>query len=213
MRVLLAAAMVCLAGCESPTDLHREPTNLSGVPQFFQLRHWAVNAGTQSLVVEGWGTWGVTYTASRDVTAETIWFSSNPAVARVVGQGRIQSVSPGEATITATFTSFTVTQAVRVFPGEAPTRVMTSATLTVRDSSISCCVNGLSGVTVEILTGHNGDRSAVTTTKGQFTFTGPFYCGESMIRLSKAGYREVIRPYTWCYELPQPHLEMAPGGN
>jgi hypothetical protein len=211
-RVLLAAAIVCLVGCESPTDLHRGPRYTNGVPQNFYLKHWTADIETQTLLVESWGIWGVLYTLERSVTEETTWMSSNPAIARVVAPGRIQSVSPGEVTLTATLDRFTKTETLRVFPGDAPTRVKHAATGTVRDSSVSCCANLLAGVTLEILTGYNAGRSAVTDAAGRFTFSGPFYCGESMIRLSKLGYREVVRHFTWCSEVPQSNLEMVPGG-
>ena len=185
---------------------------MSGIPSSFYLQHWTSDAGTQTLFVESWGIWGVLYTSSRAVTAETTWTSSNPLVARIEAPGRIQSVSPGEVTLTATLDRFTKTETLRVFPGDAPTRVLQAATSTVRDSSVSCCANLLAGVTLDILTGYNAGRSAVTDAAGRFTFAGPFYCGQSMIRLSKPGYLEVVRPYAWCAEVPQPSLEMAPGG-
>jgi hypothetical protein len=151
----------------------------------------------------------VTYTLERSVTDETTWMSSNPAIARVLAPGRIQSVSPGEVTLTATLDRFTKTETLRVFPDDAPTRVIQAATGTVRDASTR---NPLAGVTLEILTGYNAGRSAVSDAAGWLTFSGPFYCGESTIRLSKPGYREVVRPLTFCSEVPQPPLEMVPGG-
>src|SRR5689334_20018839 len=68
-RVFLAvaAAIVCLTGCESPTDLHRGPTTTTGIPSNFYLQHWAADAETQTLSVESWGIWGVTYTLERAV--------------------------------------------------------------------------------------------------------------------------------------------------
>jgi hypothetical protein len=154
----------------------------------------------------------VIYILERSVTAETTWTSSDPTIAQVVAPGQVQGRLPGVVTLTAVLDRFKQTATLRVFPGEAPTRVIASAAGVVRDSSGPVGQNGLSGVTLEILTGHNAGRSAVTTTGGKFTFDGPFYCGESMIRLSKPGYREVVRPLTWCGELPEPNLEMPPGG-
>ena len=209
---LLAVAVLCLAACSSPTGPSRGPSSMAGVPLSIYLRHWTTDTSTQTMFVESWGIWGVTYTAERAVTDETLWTSSDPSVARVVAPGRIQAVAPGEVTLTATLDRFIKTERLRVFPGDAPTRVRESATLTVRNSSVPCCQNFLTGVTFEILTGYNAGRAATTDVGGKLTFAGPFYCGESMIRMSKAGYREVVRPLTWCSELPQPDLEMAPGG-
>jgi hypothetical protein len=209
-RGVLSALTVCLVGCEAPTD-PRFPKDTAGVPQVFYLKHWSTRADPPAITLEAWGVWGVIYTKEREVTAETIWTSSDPSVARVTAPGRIQSVSPGEVTFTATLDRFTKTERLRVFPGEAPTRVLESASSTVRDSSLACCSNLLAGVTFEILTGHNAGRSAVSDTKGRFTFAGPFYCGESTIRMSKPGYREVVRPLTFCSEVPQANLELAPG--
>ena len=164
------------------------------------------------MFVESWGVWGVTYIAERAVTNETTWTSSNPAVARIVAPGQIQSVMPGEVTLTATLDRFTKTATLRVFPGDAPVRVLSSATGKVWDKSVGSIGVGLSGVTLEILTGYNAGRSAVTATLGNYSFAGPFYCGDSMIRMTKPGYREVVRPLLWCSEAPQPNLEMVPGG-
>jgi hypothetical protein len=211
-HVILGVVLLCFAACDDSPTGPRPPTDLTGVPQFFSLRYWTADVETKTLSVQAWGRWGIIYTASREVTAETIWSSSDPSVARIIGQGQIQSVSPGEVTLTGTFAGLTVTQALRVFSGDAPTRVLSSAIGYISDSSKPCCQNRLAGATIEILSGYNAGRSAVTTASGDFTFTGPFYCGESMIRLTKPGYREVVRPLFWCSEVPQPHLEMSPVG-
>ena len=211
-RVLLAAALVCLVGCQSPTDLHRGPTSLTGVPQNFYLKHWSADTETRTTIVESWGVWGVTYIAERAVTDETIWTSSDPSVARVVAPGRIQSLMPGEVTLTATLDRFTKTATLRVFPGDAPVRVLSSAGGKIWDKSVGNIGVGLVGATLEILTGYSAGRSAVTVALGNFSFAGPFYCGDSIIRMTKPGYREVVRPLIWCSEAPQPNLDMVPGG-
>jgi hypothetical protein len=48
---LCAAVAFCLAGCESPTDLHRGPTSATGIPQLFYLKHWSQDAASQTLFV------------------------------------------------------------------------------------------------------------------------------------------------------------------
>jgi hypothetical protein len=210
LRLTLAALAVCVAGCAGPTSPDRTPTT-SGVPLSIFFRYWGADPETQTLLVRAWGHWGVIYGAYRDVSDEAVWTSSDPSVARVAAPGRVQSVSPGETTLTITVGTRTATERLRVFPGDSPVRVRTVVAGRIRDSSVSGFDNGLPGVTLEILTGHNAGRSAITVARGDFTFSGPFYCGDSMVRLTKAGYRDVVRPLSWCSELPQPDLVIGPG--
>lgn len=211
VRVVLAALVVFAAACDTPFVPDLGPKNTDGIPQHLGFRYWAKDAATQTMLVRAWGTWGVLYTLSRDVSDDAVWTSSNPSVARVAAPGRIQSVGFGETTLTVTLSTLTVTQKLQVFPGAPPTKILSAAVGKVRDSSVQSGENGLTGVMFEILTGYNAGRSAVTVARGQFTFDGPFYCGDSVIRLTKVGYREVVRTLTWCSEVPQADLVMAPG--
>lgn len=203
--------LVFSGACNTPVAPNRGPSNTDGTPQHLGFRSWVRDATTQTLVVRAWGTWGVLYTLSRDVSDDAVWTSSNPSVARVAAPGRIQSVAAGETTLTVTFDKFTITQRLQIFPGAPPTRIMRDTIGKVRDSSVQSGEDGLPGVTVEILTGYNAGRSAVTVARGQFGFAGDFYCDDSVIRLTKAGYREVVRTFNWCSEVPQPGLVMGPG--
>ncbi len=211
IRVLLAALLVFPAACDSPSAPDRGPKDTNGTPQHLGFRSWDKDAATQTAIGQAWGTWGVMYTLSRDVSADAVWTSSNLTAARIAAPGRIQSVGEGETTVTVTFRGLSTAQRFRIFPGAPPTRIITVNAGKVRDSSVQSGEDGLSGVKIEILTGYNAGRSTVTVARGQFSFDGDFYCGDSVLRLTKTGYREVVRTYTWCGDVPQTNLTMAPG--
>lgn len=210
-RVILATLVIAAAACDTPVAPDRGPKNTNGTPQHLGFRSWGQDTATQTTLVQAWGTWGVLYTLSSDVSNESVWTSSNPSVGKIAAPGRIQSVGEGETTLTVTFRQLTITQRFRVFPGAPPIRVLSEAGGKVRDSSVRSGDDGLPGVTMEILTGYNAGRSAVTVAQGRFRFEGDFYCGDSLIRLTKPGYREVVRTYMWCSQVPQEGLSMAPG--
>lgn len=210
-RVILATLLVFAAACDTPSAPDRGPKDTNGTPMHLGFRSWGQDAATQTTLVQAWGTWGVLYTLSSDVSNEAVWTSSHPSVARIVAPGRIQSVGEGETTLTVTFRQLTITQRFRVFPGAPPTRILPVAVGKVRDASVQSGEDGLPGVTLEILTGYNAGRSAVTVARGQFSFDSDFYCGDSVVRLTKTGYREVVRTYTWCSQVPQEGFSMAPG--
>jgi hypothetical protein len=210
LRVVLAAFVACAAACDTPSAPDRGPKDTNGTPMHLGFRSWGQDAATQTTLVQAWGTWGVLYTLSSDVSNEAVWTSSHPSVARIVAPGRIQSVGEGETTLTVTFRQLTITQRFRVFPGAPPIRIITGTAGKVRDASVQSGEDGLSGVTVEVLTGYNAGRSTVSVARGQFGFDGDFYCGDALMRLTKTGYREVVRTYTWCSQVPQEGFSMTP---
>jgi hypothetical protein len=211
IRVLVAVLLAFAAACDTPVAPDRGPKDTNGTPTHLGFRSWRQDVATQTALVQAWGTWGVLYTLSSDVSIDAVWTSSRPSVARIVAPGRIQSVGEGETTLTVTFRQLTISQRFRVFPGAPPIRITSVSAAKVRDASVQSGEDGLPGVTVEILTGYNAGRSTVTVARGQFGFDGDFYCGDALMRLTKAGYREVVRTYSWCSGEPQEGFSMTPG--
>jgi len=207
--------MVCsvlAAGCGggTPTSPDRSP-NTSLPPNALLLISWQFDFASGTTTTRAQAGWTLGEPPiSRDVTSDAVWASSDSTIARIAGPGQVSSGRPGDAVIAVAFRGITSTQLVRVYQGESPLPVMMGAIGHVLDGSLPPPGNRVTGATVEILSGHNAGRTAITDSGGIFTFDGPFICGPSTIRASKVGYGEMTEPRMWCVDAPQPELVLTP---
>jgi hypothetical protein len=215
VRVAILAATACLllnacGGSPTTPDPRIPPT--TGKPDSLRLILWNFDYPTRTTTVRAEATWGISlYTASRDVTGEATWTSSDPAIARMVAAGQMASVTPGDATVGVTFRDVKAASLVRVFPGEPPLWVIEQGQVSafVNDASRASPGNGLEGATVEIISGHNAGRKAVTGAGGIYTFFPPFVCGPLTARATREGYADTAGSSVMCMD-GMPKLTMTP---
>jgi hypothetical protein len=151
----------------------------------------ALGSFTRCQAEARWGQGG--YSTARDVTEEGTWSSSVPGAFVVDGPGRVRSVAPGEGELRCTFLGVSAAQAMRVHAGEPPVPVFYGheASGWVRDPRLASPNNGIEGVTVEIIGGHDVGRTTVTNASGAYTFRDPVY-GPVKYRARKAGYQDAV---------------------
>jgi hypothetical protein len=151
----------------------------------------ATGGVTQCQAEARWGSGG--YANIRDVTADASWSSSAPSVLGVVGPGRTRAMTPGEAELRAAFREVAASQAMRVYPGEAPSPVFYGHELIgyVRDPTLPAQNNGVGDVLVEVVGGHNAGRTTVSSADGTYTLKDPVY-GPITYRARKAGYGDAM---------------------
>jgi hypothetical protein len=211
--ILAAAIGLLLNACGgSPTTPDPRIPPATGSPDSLRLIQWNFDYPAQTTTVEAEAMWGMSlYTTSRDVTVGAVWTSSNPAVAAVVGPGRLAAVSPGDARVTALFREVKATALVRVYGGEPPLWVLEGGEVSafVFDASRPSPGNGLVGATVELTAGHNAGRTAVTGAGGIYTFFPPFVCGPVTARATKEGYADAVGSSIMCMN-GMPRLTMTP---
>jgi hypothetical protein len=206
-------AFLTLNGCGNSSvapDPRVPPT--TGPPDRLMMIDW--NFGINETTCRAQATWGHLYSTSRDVTAESVWESSAPQVARVASAGRITSNSAGDAELRVTFRGLTASSRVRVFEGEPPLLVLESSNTTfvsgsVRDSSVPFPANGIEGANVEIISGHNAGIATVSVRGGSYYFYPPFVCGPLTARATKPGYREALASSVMCLN-GMPQFMMTP---
>ena len=206
--VLLVAS---LAACGSPTQPDPRIAQPLGRPTRLEAIEWNFDARVTSVRVQA--TWGSMYTTRMDVTNGAIWHSSDDAIMRVPRAGQVESVAPGNATLTITYRDVTVAEEMRVFSGESPLRLLTPSTTTevsdvIRDTTRPT-ERGIEGVLVEVLSGHNSGRTSMTDESGWYRFYPPFLCGPVTARASKSGYRERVSSSVMC-EDGMPNLSLTP---
>lgn len=221
---LILVCCLPLNGCgeaptePSPKDLPASLLRASVVQFGFEDRVTRFTAtASRERNRNGWG-WAL------DVTESATWETSAPDVAAVIAPGRIAGVSPGDAEVRVSFSTYyrpesrwsvvSATLSLRVFPGEPPLvvvqppewRVMAGL---VRDEAAS----GISGATVEIVAGHNAGRTAVTGSTGGYQFNTPFVCGPATFHARKAGYHDALVSQVICDQSSMtslPRLVMRP---
>jgi hypothetical protein len=135
---------------------------------------------------------------------------------RIARPGQVESVGPGEATIAITFRDVSISEVMRVYPGESPLRVITCdpQSCHVSDTIYDATTSGanrtrLEGVLVEIISGHNAGMTSMTDQQGRYYFYPPFVCGPITARASKSGYRERVSSSVMC-ENGMPDLSLMP---
>ena len=118
--------------------------------------------------------------------------------------------------LTITFRDVSISEAMRVYPGESPLRVITCdpRSCYVSDTIYDATTSGvnsvrLEGVLVEIIGGHNGGMTSTTDQHGWYYFYPPFVCGLVTARASKSGYRTRINSSVMC-ESGMPDLSLTP---
>lgn len=207
----LTLATSFLAGCESPTQPDPRVPPATGSPTQLAVSQWRFGAQITSIRVEA--TWGTLYSTSQDVTSGASWQSSNPAIVRVIRPGQVESVSPGDTTLTITYRDVSISHLMRVFTGESPLTVLTPDTTTYVGSTVrdarSPTGAGIEGVSVEILAGHNAGRTATTDRIGFYRFSPPFICGPITVRASKSGFHDRVGSSVMC-ENGMPDLMLTP---
>jgi hypothetical protein len=123
-----------------------------------------------------------------DVTAQARWQSSDPGIVAVFPGGLAQSVSPGDAQISATdgFSSFV---RVRVLPGEPPLPLYELLSFV---AVMPCGPNDrISGALVTVTSGLNVGRSATSGNVGSYSIPDVVY-GPITLRAGKAGYNDAV---------------------
>jgi hypothetical protein len=149
--VVLAAFGVALSACSrSPTAPTTSSIAITGtVPAVGQTSQLTAKATLSN-------------GATQDVTIQATWSSSNTAVASVASGGLLKVLTPGSATITATYQNASGTLSVSV----APTTFSLSGRVTEFGTS-----HGISAATVFIGDGPNAGKSTTTNASGTYSFT------------------------------------------
>ena len=220
-RLLAAVVITFAAACDqrpTPTgpDSRFPPT--TGPPFSLSISQWTCTASETTARVEALWSNGL-YRRSREVTSEASWHSNDPNVFIVMAPGRMVSNGSGDGEVQIAFRGVTTSHRVRVYEGMLLPLALTPAGST--SSMLSGrIVNhpdnpnnnpggpGLAGVTAEIIGGPHVGRVAVSDAFGWYRFLPPWAPGPQTIRLTKAGYREIIASSAACEQLPR--LSMQP---
>jgi hypothetical protein len=215
--LLVVFACSYLSACDEPPTAF-DPFRTS--PPSTVLITWSFGLSDGLTSVRALGLWVVPReqgsNASADLTFDGTWESTAPAIMRVVAPGQIASVSPGDAELRLTYRGKTVTRLVRVYAGEPPFWVIRPEELpsvggSVRDTTLPPGAQGIAGVKVEILTGHNAGRSSVTDARALYNFDAPFICGPGTLRATKPGYRDLTESAVFCDQTSSlPSLVITP---
>jgi hypothetical protein len=88
------------------------------------------------------------------------------------------------------------------------TKIDVTAEATIRDAT-QPTARGIEDVTVELLSGHNAGRTAVTDSGGRYYFYPPFVCGPVTARATKAGYNVRVSSSVMCVN-GMPELSLTP---
>lgn len=203
-----------LAACDSPTEPDPRIPSATGRPTRLAVTAWHFGARTTSVRIQA--IWGDLYRTERDVTNEATLHSSDSAVMRIARSGQVESVAPGEATLTITFRDISISEVMRVYPGESPLPVIACdpKSCYVSDTIYDATTSGLNrtrleGVLVEIISGHNAGMTSRTDRHGWYYFYPPFVCGPITARASKSGYRDRVGSSVMC-ENGMPDLSLTP---
>ena len=203
-----------LAACGSPTEPDPRIPPATGSPTRLLITEWDFGARLTSVRVQA--IWGDLYRAERDVTNEATWSSSDSAVMRIPRPGQVESVGPGEATLTISFRDVSISEVMRVYPGESPLKLISCdpKSCYVADTIYDATTSGpnrtrLEGVLVEIISGHNAGLTSTTDKNGWYYFYPPFVCGPVTARASKSGYRDRVASSVMC-ENGMPELSLTP---
>jgi hypothetical protein len=211
--ILTFGAAITASACGgSPVSPDPRIPPATGTPDTLTLIDWQFGpTGTTS---RAQATWGYLYSTTRDVTTESVWESRDSAVVAIAAPGRMVSRVAGDANVRVTFRGAVVSRHLRVFTGEPPLLVLEPSDTTyvsgaVRDPTAPAIANGVEGVTVSIIAGHNQGRSAVTERGGFYYFYPPFVCGPITMHATKAGYRDSVGSSVMCMNglpsLPMTH--------
>ena len=212
---LVSSIGVLAVACGSPTAPDPRVPPATGSPTRLLITAWDFGARVTSVRVQA--IWGELYRTERDVTTEATWSSSDSGVMRIFRPGQLESAGPGEATLTITFRDVSISEVMRVYPGESPLRVITCdpkscyVSDTIYDARTTSGPNNvyLDGVLVEIISGHNAGMTATTDRNGWYYFYPPFVCGPITVRASKSGYRTRVNSSVMC-EDGMPDLSLTP---
>lgn len=200
-----------LVGCDSPTQPDPRVAPAIGSPTRLAVMQWRFGSQITSIRIQA--TWGSLYSSQREVTSDATWHSSDTAVVRIPRAGQVESAASGSATLTITYRDVSITEELRVFPGESPLPLLTTSNTTYVADAIRDATRptdrGVEGVLVEILSGHNAGRSATTDANGWYYFYPPFVCGPVTARASKPGYRTRVGSSVMC-ENGMPDLTLTP---
>jgi len=124
---------------------------------------------------------------SQDQTLASQWSSSNAGVASVSATGLVTAVSSGSTTIVATFQGLQGARAVVVAP---------PATFTLTGTLTDGTSHGiLPNITVQIVSGTNAGKSAVTDSGGNYTMSG-LSAGTFTLSVSAASYQTTTQQVT-----------------
>ena len=124
---------------------------------------------------------------SQDQTLASQWSSSNASVASVSATGAVTAVSSGSVTIAATFQGLQGARAVAV---TLPDSFTLTGTLTDGTSH-----GILPNITVQIISGTNAGKSAVTDSSGNYTMSG-LSAGTFTLSVSAASYQTTTQTVT-----------------
>jgi hypothetical protein len=210
VRLVMAAVAIAAASCDSPTEPDPRIVPVVGSPWRLSVALWDFDTLMTSLRVEA--RWGDLYGTTKDVTNDATYQSSNASIMRVARAGQVASIAPGDATLTIAYRDVSISHLMRVFAGESPLLVLTPETTTYVGTSIRDAQTGagIEGVLVEIIGGHNADRTTTTDRLGFYGFYPPFVCGPLTMRASKAGYQTRVGSSVMC-ENGTPDLALMPG--
>jgi hypothetical protein len=124
-----------------------------------------------------------------DVTLQALWQSSDSGIVSVSSTGVVQSVSPGDAQVSAKFQGSTSFARVRVLPNEPPLPVADLGAFVRR--APTCGINdGISGALVTIIEGVNTGLTATTDSHGLGMFPNVPFGPTIALRASKEGYED-----------------------
>lgn len=208
-RVGIALLALAASACDStPT----EPTQVPLPPTLLQIVDW--NFGTSTTTARVQALWLVFEGPPVDVTARATWESSAPGVMGIEGPGRIVTLATGEADLRVTYQGAVKTHYFRVYAGEPPWPAFRAGEAvsigdTVRDASNPSSPQGIGGVTLEIISGHNAGRVFTTDATGWYTLHPPFTCGPITMRATKAGYLDATASSVMC-QSGMPKILMTP---
>jgi len=152
---------------------------------------------TQCGVQGQWGNNLYGQSATRDLTREAEWISSNPAAVRIGKPGELIALSAGDADVYAIFrTMRTNSLRFRAFgDGDRPRGIvpMTEGYVPVTGAPAS----PVPDVSVDVIEGRNAGAKTATNARGRFMFA-QWICGPATIRLTKAGYEDVVVSRVTC---------------
>jgi hypothetical protein len=116
----------------------------------------------------------------QDVTAQSVWTSSNTTIATVDAAGKVTAVKDGGVSIRATFRGATDSE----YHNVTPLLFFKAAGIV---SEVPPGFNGVGGARVEITVGTNAGTFQMTDGSGSFDF-GPMKGGNYTFRISRDGY-------------------------
>jgi hypothetical protein len=176
-----------------------------GIPDRLILNDWQFDTLTGITTVHAVAIWGVSfYTSEKDVTALADWETTEPRIASFDSNKRLRPVAQGETRIVASYKGRSASAPVAAFVGEPPFLIMENGAQGFVYGGEATFDNGLPGVLVEIIAGHNAGRSSTSGALGKFTFEGSLLCGPQTLRGSKDGYQTTTITQLWCINEPQP---------